>query len=139
MDTDKEYTNGEITIVWKPDMCQHSALCWKGLVDVFDPRKRPWINMQGADNESIIRQVGTCPSGALSYYLNSEGPAKAASGTLLVEVATNGPLLVHGSLTVRDAAGNEVSKEKVTAFCRCGASQNKPYCDGSHKKINFTG
>lgn len=139
MSAEKEYTNGEITVVWKPDVCQHSTLCWKGLVNVFDPRKRPWVDMQGAETEAIIRQVELCPSGALSWYRTSEGPARAAEGTRLVEVAANGPLLVHGSLTVRDSAGQETQTENVTAFCRCGASQRKPYCDGSHKKINFSG
>jgi CDGSH-type Zn-finger protein len=57
----------------------------------------------------------------------------------IVEVSPNGPLLVYGNITVKDAAGNETHKNKVTAFCRCGASSNKPYCDGTHRKIAFEG
>jgi uncharacterized Fe-S cluster protein YjdI len=49
--------------------CIHSTKCWKGLIQVFDPRKRPWINLDGAEKEQIIEQVKTCPSGALSYRL----------------------------------------------------------------------
>lgn len=49
--------------------CIHSTKCWKGLIQVFDPRKRPWINLDGAEKEQIIEQVNTCPSGALSYRL----------------------------------------------------------------------
>jgi len=67
-----KHTNGEITVVWKPDICQHSTLCWKGLIKVFDPRKKPWINMDGATTERIIEQVNKCPSGALSYFVNGE-------------------------------------------------------------------
>lgn len=63
----KHYTKGDVTITWKPDLCQHSKICWKGLLEVFDPRKSPWINMDGADTEKIIEQVKKCPSGALSY------------------------------------------------------------------------
>ncbi len=70
--TQKKYTNGDITITWKPGVCQHSTLCWKGLLQVFNPQKRPWVDMDGASTEQIIEQVGKCPSGALSYTMNSE-------------------------------------------------------------------
>lgn len=69
----KKYTNGEITIVWKPAFCIHSTVCWKeatGLPGVFNPRERPWIKPQGSDTNAIIEQVKKCPSGALSYHNN---------------------------------------------------------------------
>lgn len=68
----KNYTNGEITVSWKSELCQHSAHCWKELIQVFDPRKSPWINMEGAASERIIQQVKRCPSGALTYSQNSD-------------------------------------------------------------------
>lgn len=137
----KEYTNGEVTVVWKPSVCIHSAICFKGLPSVFDPRKRPWVTPQGGTTAQITAQVDKCPSGALSYYRNNqmEEPAKVVQAETIVEVSANGPLLVYGNVKIRDAAGNEVVKNKVTAFCRCGASANKPYCDGTHNKIGFTG
>lgn len=67
---EKGYTNGEITVVWKPNTCIHSTNCWKGLLQVFNPQKRPWINMKGASTERIIDQVNKCPSGALSFRYN---------------------------------------------------------------------
>jgi CDGSH-type Zn-finger protein len=60
-------------------------------------------------------------------------------GDTIVEVLAKGPLLVYGNVTVKDTAGNETKKANVTAFCRCGQSQNKPYCDGSHVKAGFEG
>ena len=72
-DITKKYTNGEVTIVWKPSRCVHSAKCFLGLPAVFDPTKRPWVNPQGAGTQSMIDQVKECPSGALSYYPNKEG------------------------------------------------------------------
>ena len=66
------YTNGEVTVVWKPDVCIHSTFCWKGLIEVFNPKEKPWIKMDGASTERIIEQVKKCPSGALSYFLNDE-------------------------------------------------------------------
>ena len=67
------YTNNEITVVWKPELCQHSTLCWKGLIEVFNPKERPWIKMDGATSDRIMEQVNKCPSGALSFFKNAEG------------------------------------------------------------------
>ncbi len=72
----KTYTNGEVTVVWKPGLCIHSTVCWKaatGLPEVFDPRKRPWINIEGATTFRIVNQVNKCPSGALSFFYNDPG------------------------------------------------------------------
>ncbi|MFI5204384.1 MAG: (4Fe-4S)-binding protein [Flavobacteriales bacterium] len=76
-ETSKTYSNGEITIVWKPAVCIHSALCWKGkeaLPEVFKPMQKPWIHPEGASTERIIEQVKKCPSGALSFYYNEQHP-----------------------------------------------------------------
>lgn len=140
-DRTKHYSNGEVTIVWKPEMCIHSTICWKratGLPEVFNPRERPWIKVEGAESARIVAQVEKCPSGALSFFYNGE---EAQQETTLqetrIEVASNGPLLVYGNITVKDKEGNETRKSKVTAFCRCGQSKNKPYCDGSHIPAQF--
>jgi len=141
-DITKKYTNGEVTIVWKPNVCVHSEVCFHGLPEVFNPKEKPWINAEGATTERIISQVKQCPSGALTYYLNADVEAEAGVAPVIdaqsiVEPLPNGPLLVYGNIVVKDAAGHETHKNKVTAFCRCGASSNKPYCDGTHVKINF--
>jgi uncharacterized Fe-S cluster protein YjdI len=63
----KKYSNGEITVIWKPSECIHSGNCFRGLGEVFDPRKRPWITVEKSTTEKIISQISKCPSGALSY------------------------------------------------------------------------
>jgi uncharacterized Fe-S cluster protein YjdI len=68
----KKYTNGEVTIIWKPDVCIHSAICFKGMSHVFDPRKRPWITPEAATTDEIIEQVKRCPSQALTYVMGEE-------------------------------------------------------------------
>jgi uncharacterized Fe-S cluster protein YjdI len=68
----KKYSNDDITVVWNPAKCIHSAICFKGLPQVFDPSKKPWVNIQGADTEKIIDQVNACPSGALSFLKNKK-------------------------------------------------------------------
>ncbi|MDF7814220.1 (4Fe-4S)-binding protein [Hymenobacter sp. YC55] len=61
-----EYSNGEITILWKPQACIHSAVCVSMLPQVYDPRARPWIRPANASTLELIEQVAKCPSGALS-------------------------------------------------------------------------
>ena len=140
-DITKTYTNGDITIIWKPTMCIHSTICWKvegGLIDVFNPRERPWVKPFGATTARIIEQIIRCPSGALSYYKNDEERKENPKPEeTTVKVLLNGPLLVHGNIIVKDKEGNHTSKTEATAFCRCSASGNKPYCDGSHTRIEF--
>ena len=136
----KEYTNGEVTIVWKPEVCIHSAFCVKGLPGVFDSKARPWINAQGGTTDEIVAQVKKCPSGALTYYMNNaEAKAPEIESESLVEVAPNGPVLIYGNIRIKHSDGREEQKHKVTALCRCGASNNKPFCDGTHRKIDFQG
>jgi uncharacterized Fe-S cluster protein YjdI len=55
--TQKKYSNGEITVIWKPGLCQHSTHCWKGLINVFNPQEKPWINIDGDTSGRIIEQV----------------------------------------------------------------------------------
>ena len=140
-DITRKYTNGEVTIVWKPDLCIHSGNCVRGLPEVFKPNDQPWINPEAADTRQLKAQVDQCPSGALSYFMNAEaGEGEPQIETeRIVELMSNGPLMVYGNLSIKDAEGNVTKKSKVTAFCRCGSSENKPFCDGTHKKIGWEG
>lgn len=67
----KEYSNGDITIIWQPKMCSHSAVCVKGLPGVFKPKESPWIKIDASSSSDIIEQVKKCPSGALSFRINT--------------------------------------------------------------------
>ena len=67
-----EYSNGELTIIWQPDLCQHSGICVKTLPQVYNPKKRPWVKIENATTDELIAQINKCPSGALSYRLNKK-------------------------------------------------------------------
>ena len=69
-DLTKEYSNGEVTIVWKSALCKHAAACVKNNPDVFKPKEKPWITPEGSTTEKIIETVNKCPSRALTYYKN---------------------------------------------------------------------
>ena len=134
----KNYTNGEVTVVWQPGKCIHSTICFRELPEVFNPNKRPWVNAAGANTETIVAQVRRCPSGALSFFMNSgEIREPVAETQMSAEVVPNGPLLIHGTVRVKLKSGVEVIKTGTTAFCRCGGTTSAPYCDGTHAKIGF--
>lgn len=73
-DVDKKikYTNGDITVLWKPELCKHSGRCVTQLPKVFNLKTKPWVTMTGADSDTIKEQVNRCPTGALSWYVNEE-------------------------------------------------------------------
>jgi uncharacterized Fe-S cluster protein YjdI len=68
----KRYSNGDVTVIWQPGLCRHTGICARGLPLVFDPRRRPWIELEHADTATITAQVDRCPSGALSWHRNEE-------------------------------------------------------------------
>ena len=67
-----EYSNGELTIIWQPDLCQHSGICVKTLPQVYNPKERPCVKIENATTDELIAQINKCPSGALSYRLNKK-------------------------------------------------------------------
>lgn len=132
------YSGKEVTILWKQHLCIHSKNCWRGLPTVFKPGERPWILPDAESAQRIIEQVAQCPSGALSIA-EAQTNDPMSEETTTIEAAPNGPLLVKGTVHVKHPDGRVEVKEKQCALCRCGASANKPYCDGSHRKVGFEG
>lgn len=133
----KHYTNGELTIVWKPSLCIHAAECVKALPNVYKPKEKPWIKAEGADTNALKAQIAKCPSGALSYKMNEEQSMEQETDATKVEVKPNGPLMVFGTIEITKPDGSTENRSKATAFCRCGQSDNKPFCDGTHRSIKF--
>lgn len=142
----KEYTNGEVTIVWKPARCIHSTFCWREAPEIFNPRKRPWVNTSGISTEEIIKQVRRCPSEALTFYYNGkkeeylkEAEKPDTVTETKIEVMPNGPLMVTGNVCIENEKGEVEIRYNTTALCRCGGTKKSPYCDGTHVKIHFRG
>lgn len=148
--TDRKYTNGEITVFWKPKLCIHATTCYRELIEVFNPRKRPWVDMEGAPTEEIIRVVKLCPTKALAYeYNNPQEPLEPVEAENKTEnipeiegevrIMEDGPIILKGNFKVYDTNGTELKPMKMVSLCRCGASHDLPFCDGTHRKIGFTG
>ncbi len=148
--TKKFYSSGEIEVSWEPDLCIHSGKCVMGSARVFNPKRRPWIELEHESAERVLAIVANCPSGALKARRlaageqgeNDEGTDERVGGPLPMPVITaskNGPLLVEFACVVKDAEGNVVREIQKGAFCRCGQSKTKPFCDGSHRTNGFQG
>lgn len=138
----KEYAKGEFIIVWKPKKCIHSKVCVHTLPEVYKPTEKPWITPENATTSDLKSQINNCPTGALTYYIKNEMSEEKESietNVTPIIVANNGPLKIKGNLEIQLASGEIVTKEGTTGFCRCGVSENKPFCDGSHRKIDFIG
>jgi putative redox protein len=68
----KRYSNGDITVTWKPELCRHTGICARGLPLVFNPSRRPWVQLEHADSATVSHQVDRCPSGALTWTRTNE-------------------------------------------------------------------
>lgn len=133
---EKHYENEEIKITWKPSICIHSAVCFKQLSSVFDPRRKPWIILENNSTEEIKNTIDKCPSGALSYELKKEITIENKSDkSAIIQVMKSGPLIIKNGCVIEDENGQQIIKEGTVALCRCGASTTKPFCDGSHRKM----
>ena len=133
----REYSTPEIVVEWQPRLCFHSHNCIRALPQVFDPDARPWVRLELASADEVDAAVAQCPSGALRA--RRAGAAEARAEPLEVEASAAGPLLLRGGVRVLDAEGNVLYEGERAALCRCGGSQNKPFCDGTHKAIGFEG
>ena len=136
-DTKKEYEDDRIVVSWEPAYCIHAANCLSGLPDVFDARRRPWIELDHASADEIADVVMTCPTGALHFRRVDGGPQEPEPDVTTVELQQDGPMYVHGSIRIEDDAGHVIREDTRVALCRCGGSSNKPFCDDTHRLIGF--
>lgn len=131
--TNRFVTGEKIDVGFDGKRCIHSRNCVLGNPHVFVPNAPgEWIHPEGGSVEEIVMIAENCPSGAITYRRHDGGPQEAAPVVNLVRLRENGPLAFHAELDV----DGDVSFRAT--LCRCGASANKPYCDGSHTKAGFT-
>jgi uncharacterized Fe-S cluster protein YjdI len=133
----RRYETDEIVVEWEARLCYHSHNCVRALPQVFDPVARPWVRPEQASADALEAAVAQCPSGALRS--RRVGAVETSNEPLALRASANGPLLVRGGVRVLDAEGNVLYEGEKAALCRCGGSQNKPFCDGTHKTIGFEG
>jgi uncharacterized Fe-S cluster protein YjdI len=135
----QEYRTEDLAVTFDPGLCIHSGRCLAGAPAVFDVKRRRWIELESGTPDEIAAVIERCPSGALQYERLDGGPQEAPPEGTTVVPLPNGPLSVRGRLEVRDASGNVVKTGTRFTFCRCGGSENKPFCDNSHRRNGFRG
>lgn len=132
------YESEEIKVTWDQKRCIHAEECVHGLPDIFDPNQKPWIQPEKKTANEIADVIERCPTGALHYEIKKEERSEKPSSKNRIKLQENGPLYFFGDLEVQDAEGNTALKDTRFAMCRCGASRNKPACDNSHQKLDWT-
>jgi CDGSH-type Zn-finger protein len=137
-DQRKSYIGKSITIHDNRGICSHAGYCTDNLKSVFKLGGEPWIDPEGATAQEIIDVVKNCPSGALSYSID-DVEHRDQERPPLVTVTKDGPYAITGGIELLDQKTGEGASTERFALCRCGASKNKPFCDGSHWHIGFKG
>jgi CDGSH-type Zn-finger protein len=108
------------------------------LPQVFVPEARPWVVVDAADADAVAAAIESCPTGALHYRRLDGGRQEEPATETTVEPRPNGPLFVRGPVRIVDPDGRLIREDTRVALCRCGGSENKPFCDGTHLRIGFT-
>ena len=140
------YAGQQLTIFDNRGICQHAGLCTGRIAATFRTGTEPFVAPSGARMDEIIRAVRDCPSGALSYAIDGiearEQVDWGGSRPPAIEVTKDGPYRITGGITLLDATGgpeqrNDGASLEHCALCRCGHSQNKPFCSGMHWYVGF--
>jgi CDGSH-type Zn-finger protein/truncated hemoglobin YjbI/ferredoxin len=140
------YPGAQVTIFDNRGICQHSGFCTDRLPTVFRTDAEPFVAPSGGRMDEIIRAVRDCPSGALSLEFDGVEARDLAEWhgvrEQAIEVSLDGPYRVTGGIPLADAAGQELARASGSsrehyALCRCGHSQNKPFCSGMHWYVQF--
>ncbi|WP_292470755.1 CDGSH iron-sulfur domain-containing protein [Methanolobus sp.] len=129
------YIGKHISIHRNKDVCCHVGHCVRNLPSVFKKGKEPWADPDAVNPEKIAALIRTCPSGALSYTINGE-LYKDYIHEPEIFILKDGPYNVTG-IRLDDPDGSMPETQDHYSLCRCGASQNKPFCDGSHSDVKF--
>ncbi len=131
-----DYKGRRITIHDNRSICAHAGYCTDGLAAVFKYGAEPWIDPDGADVDAIVATIGRCPSGALSYSIDGieqAGPERVPA----IAVTKDGPYAIVGGVSLVGPDFAKGASPEHYTLCRCGASKNKPFCDGSHWSVGF--
>ncbi len=131
-----EFSGSQIDVFWDSRLCIHIAECGQAEGELFVTGRKPWCKPDVTTPEDVAEVCQRCPSGALSYRDRS-GQQEQAAAENRVSVIYNGPLYVSGELAIAGVPEDMPGVRFRAALCRCGHSQNKPFCDNSHIKAGF--
>lgn len=131
------YAGDEIDVTYDVNRCIHVKACVESLPDVFDPDARPWVRPDEADADDVASVIVDCPTGALQFERKDGGPEEPVPEENTITVVPDGPLHLRGDVELVTSDDETLLEDTRVALCRCGASANKPLCDGSHAAVDF--
>ncbi|MEQ9499539.1 MAG: CDGSH iron-sulfur domain-containing protein [Deltaproteobacteria bacterium] len=131
------YPGQSADVTWDGKLCIHIGECGRSAGDLFVGGRKPWCQPDLVEIGNVVDVVERCPTGALSYERKDGGTVEKAADENTVTVAYNGPLFVKGDLEIDGAPDDSPGVKFRAALCRCGASDNKPFCDNSHLDAGF--
>ena len=132
----ESYEGRELTVLDNRGVCSHAGYCTAGLPAVWRSAAEPWIDPDGADKAAVVEIIRKCPSGALSYLEDGQLRTDFHEAAE-IQVSRDGPYVVRGGVELKDCEFGEGASREHYVLCRCGASRNKPFCDGSHWYAGF--
>jgi CDGSH-type Zn-finger protein len=135
-DRREDYRAGDLTIHDNRGLCAHAGHCTARLAAVFREDDEPWIDPAGAKAKAVVDTIKRCPSGALSWSVKGV-EARDAKRPPRVVVSKDGPYCIEGGIELLGAEFGAGASREHYCLCRCGASKNKPFCDGSHWDVKF--
>jgi uncharacterized Fe-S cluster protein YjdI len=136
-DVQRTYSSEAIEVLWEPQYCIHVGRCVRGVPEVFQPHRTPWVMPEQGDPGHIANTILRCPTGALHFRRLDGGPQEEDPPEVKVTPIPHGPLYVRGRVKIMGRDGSVRRDDVRMALCRCGHSQNKPFCDGSHLSVDF--
>ena len=132
------YPGETLNVAWDRRLCIHVGECGRAEGALFEGGRDPWCKPDLTDTSEVAEVVGRCPTGALSMTDNSgavvEEPAPPENR---LAVSNNGPYYLTGDLDIEGAQADQPGLMRRVALCRCGKSENKPFCDNSHEGAGF--
>lgn len=131
------YPGASADVQWDGRLCIHIGECGRANNDLFVGGRKPWCEPDNVSSEEVADVIMRCPSGALSYTRKDGGATEVADSENVVRVTYNGPLYLRGDLEINGSADDMDGTRFRAALCRCGKSNNKPFCDNSHEEAGF--
>ena len=132
-----EFGNDEIKVLYDDKRCIHVAECVNGLPEVFNPKRRPWVDLDAASASEFLELIERCPTGALQLEYSGVADQAARVSENTVTVVADGPRYLRGDIEILKSDGTVLLRDTRVALCRCGKSGNKPFCDGTHVGVGF--
>jgi CDGSH-type Zn-finger protein len=131
-----DYVGRRIVLHDNRGICSHAGHCTSRLPSVYREDAEPWIAPDGATARRVVESVRRCPSGALSCSIDGV-EHRDENRPPRVIVSKDGPYQIEGGIELLGADFGEGASREHYCLCRCGASKNKPFCDGRHWEVKF--